>query len=1215
MGLANELQYHCNPRSLARARQIAASSKNILTKQVRYDGEEAVISAFVASSSGWDDRYRTSVTIGEDDTIVDYSCTCPAYIQYDGMCKHCAALVMEFDTQPQTFLGYSEHRAPATSACITEFMRKAELAAATDAASGDENAPTPVSGSIGIETIVAYGYRSWSAHFKVVGPQASYAMKSVSEFVEHMRTGEFFSYGKKLAFTHVPALLNDSARDLLRFLERACDLREQTSAAAYWRYRSANVVGRDLELSETEAVELFDLLAQQARPFALELADLPGKRIVQTSIVDGDPIIPIVIRPYDKGGYLIERDGNLAIAAQGGRMYLWRGNDASSHSGGDRSSDGGGTLYRCSREFSRCAGFLRTVYDSDNERLFVSKQDMPLFCATVLPLIESTLQLQAPQELEAFKPVPCELEFFFDKSDDFVTCDAWAIYRNQRFLLRGTGLHTKGADDTGIGNAGGITESDDVEPLRDERKEQRATNLVDRYFSPDYLSGNEPGERTARAIAAHGKRVGKRSIAGQDAAANASQATARTGGSIAVIPLDDEEDVARLLFGGLAEFRAQGDVFTTPAFDRLISDKKPKVTLGVSLAGNLIDLTISADDLPKHELSALLGSYRKRKRFHKLKSGAYLDLQGFDLSQLDRLASDLGITAKQLAAGHVELPTYRAFYLDEEADLERDRSFSRYLENFRTADEAAYEPPATLANVLRPYQEEGFRWLSARCDAGFGGILADEMGLGKSVQLISLLLDRRDETRAIGPSLIVCPASLVYNWLAEFERFAPELAVRAVAGDKHERARMRRKAFASPFARNKRIAGSEGSGLANGPVQTDAAAQAGTAAQADPSARADAAANPAIDVLVTSYDLLRIDINDYEGRAFYCCALDEAQYIKNPGTLTTRAAKHIEAHHRFALTGTPLENRLSELWSIFDFLMPGLLGPYARFRDRFEEPIIGGDETAAGRLQAAVSPFMLRRLKKDVLADLPEKLESVVYVPLEGEQQKLYAAHEQQLRESLTTQHNTRKERDAGQRKVEILAELTKLRQLCCDPGLLYENYAGGAAKLDAIMELVEAAQDAGEKTLVFSQFTSFLSRIADRLDAQGTSYFTITGATPKKRRLQLVNTFNEDDTPVFLISLKAGGTGLNLIGASVVVHADPWWNEAAQAQATDRAHRIGQTRMVSVQKVIAKGTIEERILKLQQAKSDLARQIVGAGSVSLATLSPEDLATLLQDD
>ena len=266
---------------------------------------------------------------------------------------------------------------------------------------------------------------------------------------------------------------------------------------------------------------------------------------------------------------------------------------------------------------------------------------------------------------------------------------------------------------------------------------------------------------------------------------------------------------------------------------------------------------------------------------------------------------------------------------------------------------------------------------------------------------------------------------------------------------------------------------------------------------------------------------------------------------------------------------------------------------------------------------------MLRRLKTQVLSDLPEKLESVVYAPMTGEQLKLYSAHEQRLREELTRQKSDKAAKDGGRKsgmsnaefnksKVQILAELTRLRQLCCDPRLLYENYKGPAAKLDAICDLVDSAMGGGEKALVFSQFTSFLSLIADKLDAAGVRYFTITGATPKEERLELVNRFNADDTPVFLISLKAGGTGLNLTGASVVIHADPWWNAAAQDQATDRAHRIGQTHVVSVERVIAKGTIEERILALQEAKSDLADQVVGASGVSLASLSRDDLVDLL---
>ncbi|MEE1479653.1 MAG: DEAD/DEAH box helicase, partial [Slackia isoflavoniconvertens] len=416
--------------------------------------------------------------------------------------------------------------------------------------------------------------------------------------------------------------------------------------------------------------------------------------------------------------------------------------------------------------------------------------------------------------------------------------------------------------------------------------------------------------------------------------------------------------------------------------------------------------------------------------------------------------------------------------------------------------------------------------------------------------------------------------SLVYNWTAEFERFAPELSVVAVAGGAQERRAARLEAFGG---------------------------------------------HRRVDVLVTSYDLLRIDIDDWSSHRLFICALDEAQYIKNPAALTTRAVKSLEADHKFALTGTPMENRLSELWSIFDFLMPGLLGPYARFRERFESPIVGGDDAVARRLQAIVAPFMLRRLKADVLTDLPDKLESVVYANMDVEQRKLYDAHEQRLREELTAQRMFRKEREAARAAgkpvstVEVLAEITRLRQLCCDPRLVYEDYRGPSAKLDAIVDLVSSAVEGGEKTLVFSQFTSFLELIAERLRKAGIAHYSITGATPKKERVRLVDAFNEDDTPAFLVSLKAGGTGLNLTGASVVIHADPWWNAAAQSQATDRAHRIGQTRVVSVEKVVAKNTIEERIVRLQQTKSELADQVVGAGGISLASLDADDLYELLQ--
>lgn len=1085
----NELDRLCPPRTLQRARQIAALGKNILTKQCRYHEDETTLSAFVASSSGWDDRYRTSVTFDDElDVIVDFSCTCPAATNYRGMCKHGAALLISYQNAPEKFLGYRAVREAQTSPCITEFMKRTEQLADEDA-----------QGSIDIETVFAYGYHDWSAHFKVKSPNGSYVMKSISDFVERMRTGEHFSYGKKLAFTHAPAMLTERAQGIARFLERSVALRERTGKSALWRYSARNDVGRDLDLSESEVIELLDL--QRDFTFTVEGRDAGKRRLTHAHIIEEDPRVDIILHKTERGGYAISRTDEVAFAAQGSRMYLWQDD----------------VFYRCSPAFASCADFLRNVYESEDDRLFISERDMPLFCATALPAIENRLNIIAPAEIAAYRPVPCEIAFYFDKGDDDVTLFAAARYGDVVHSL----IESKDEPED-LGPA----------PLRNERRESRARDAVAAYF------GSNPR------IVPDGEN-----------------------GMLACLDLANEQGVGELLFGGLAEFARVGEVFTTPAFDRLISDKKPRVTLGVSLAGNLINLDVSAGDLSPEELAALLGSYRRRKRFHRLTSGAYLDMADFNLAQLDKLSADLGISVKDLRKGTVELPSYRAFYLDQElSDSERDESFERCLASFEGIAHETREVPRDLAAPLRPYQIDGFHWLNALCDRGFAGILADEMGLGKSIQLISLLLARKDEARAIGPSLVVCPASLVYNWTAEFERFAPDLIVRAVAGSKRERARMRR----------------DGS----------------------------------CDVLITSYDLLRIDVEDYADQTFFCCVLDEAQYIKNPSTLTTRSVKRIHARHRFALTGTPMENRLSELWSIFDFLMPGLLGSYQSFRERFELSIVGGDEDAARRLSSLASPFMLRRLKTDVLDDLPDKLESVVFTPLKGEQARLYEASEQKLRITLNEQKilNQRRGKTQTENKVEVLAELTKLRQLCCDPRLLFENYRGHGAKVKAIMDLTESAIDAGEKTLVFSQFTSFLALIAEDLDARAIPYYTITGATPKKKRVDLVDAFNGDDTPVFLVSLKAGGTGLNLTGASVVIHADPWWNAAAQNQATDRAHRIGQTKVVSVHRVIAKGTIEERILHLQEAKSNLADRIVGTENISLASLSKDDLIALLGD-
>ena len=1080
------LSHMCAPRVLHRGRSIAAGGRSVYDRRVRYDGESTIINAVVASQMSSTEGYRVMVELNEGaDFVEDYSCTCPAAFQYDGMCKHAVALALDYAARSDSYAGFRRDRSAVSSDCIAAFMERAERLERDD---------TP-DGSVDVLCDFTMEYGEWSMGLRVATDDATYIVKNISDFCRRLDEGTFFEYGKKLAFTHVPSRFTERGRAIVQLVAGIVDAQRRTAPLSSWRY-AAPSIGRTMSLSESDMVDVLSALAGET--FSIKGADGIAPSVARVRVVDADPEIALAVRPSSRGGFTVERGSRIWLAGRGSKLFVWLG---------------GSEFYRCSNDFMKCADFLRGVYGSEENRPFIAERDMPLFCATALPAIEKRLRVDLPSDIDKYRPVTCSLEFFFDKDKTSVTMRAQAVYGAIRYDL--VGELTDRPEPVGV-----------PLPVRDVKREAKARSLAARYF-----------------------------------------------GAGASLALSDGDAVGALLFGGLVEFREAGTVFTTPAFDRLIRDVKPRVTMGVSLSGNLINLVVDAGDLPASELSALLSSYRRRKRYHRLRSGAFIDLKEADLSQLDRLAGDLGLTARELASGQALLPAYRAFYLNEEANLERDRSFQEYIDHFKAVNEADYAVPPTLAGVLRSYQESGFRWLSARCDANFGGVLADEMGLGKSLQLISLLLARHAKRQPY-PSLIVCPASLVYNWTAEFERFAPELSVVAVAGGAQERRAARLEAFGG---------------------------------------------HRRVDVLVTSYDLLRIDIDDWSSRRLFICALDEAQYIKNPAALTTRAVKSLEADHKFALTGTPMENRLSELWSIFDFLMPGLLGPYARFRERFESPIVGGDDAVARRLQAIVAPFMLRRLKADVLTDLPDKLESVVYANMDVEQRKLYDAHEQRLREELTEQRMFRKEREAARAAgkpvstVEVLAEITRLRQLCCDPRLVYEDYRGPSAKLDAIVDLVSSAVEGGEKTLVFSQFTSFLELIAERLRKAGIAHYSITGATPKKERVRLVDAFNEDDTPAFLVSLKAGGTGLNLTGASVVIHADPWWNAAAQSQATDRAHRIGQTRVVSVEKVVAKNTIEERIVRLQQTKSELADQVVGAGGISLASLDADDLYELLQ--
>ena len=628
----------------------------------------------------------------------------------------------------------------------------------------------------------------------------------------------------------------------------------------------------------------------------------------------------------------------------------------------------------------------------------------------------------------------------------------------------------------------------------------------------------------------------------------------------------EEERMYQFVESGLDLLLTLGEVQCTRRFQNLNKARRVRISVGVSVSEGLLDLDVSAENISGKELLEVLDSYRSKKKFHRLRNGDFLNLDDGGLAMLEEMMESLHLSPKEFVKGKMHLPLYRTLYLEKMLEEQetvyssRDSRFREMVKEFKTVSDADFEEPPTLSKVMRRYQIVGYKWLRTLENMHFGGILADDMGLGKTLQTIAVLLSARLEGRG-GRTLIVAPASLVFNWGEEIRRFAPQLEFCLVTGSQEER-RRKIEAWKS------------------------------------------------FDVLITSYDLLKRDIPCYEGKRFDYQVIDEAQYIKNHTTAAAKAVKLIESANRFALTGTPIENRLSELWSIFDYLMPGYLYSYDVFRRELEVPIAKNkDEGAAKRLQKMVSPFILRRLKQDVLKDLPDKLEEVRYVRLEGAQEKLYKAQAQFVRQRIASQDAEEFQKN----RMQVLAELMKLRQICCDPSLCYEDYAGESAKRDSCLELIESAVEGGHRMLVFSQFTSMLELLKPELEKRGISYFTITGATGKEKRLQLVKEFNEGDTKVFLISLKAGGVGLNLTGADVVIHYDPWWNLAVQNQATDRAHRIGQTRKVTVYQLIAKHTVEEKIRRLQETKQDLSDQILKGEGGQLAGMTKEDFLELLE--
>ncbi|MDR6121307.1 SNF2 family DNA or RNA helicase/uncharacterized Zn finger protein [Bacillus sp. SLBN-46] len=619
----------------------------------------------------------------------------------------------------------------------------------------------------------------------------------------------------------------------------------------------------------------------------------------------------------------------------------------------------------------------------------------------------------------------------------------------------------------------------------------------------------------------------------------------------------EEEEIFEFLYKTLPRLEDQVDIFLTKPVKALLLAEQytPVPRIDVDSSGNWLEVRFDMEGIEQEDIQHILRHVVEKKRYYRLPNGVFVSLESEGFEMVQHMLHDLHIQSSELEEESIRLPLYRGLQLEELVSGERGnkakygKAFRQLLTRLKNPDELDFEVPDSLHAELRDYQNYGFQWLSTLKYYGLGGILADDMGLGKTLQSIALLLADKKKYEERKPSLILAPASLVYNWKNELVKFAPSLRVEVLIGSPQERLDMLQ------------------------------------------------CATPP-DIWITSYPTLRQDIEYYQQHEFRTLILDEAQAVKNYATKTAKAVRDIKADTRFALSGTPIENSIDELWSIFQTIMPDFFPNQNAFRQLSPEKV--------GKM---IQPFLLRRVKKEVLKELPDKIETVHVSDLTKQQKELYLAYLDKIRTETTDSLDGE---GFQKSRIKILAGLTRLRQLCCHPSLFLDNYKGDSGKLQQLMELVVNALENGRRLLIFSQFSSMLRLISKSLEKADLGFFYLDGKTASEKRVQLVDRFNNGESDIFLISLKAGNTGLNLTGADTVILYDLWWNPAVEEQAAGRAHRMGQKKVVQVIRLITQGTIEEKMYELQQRKKELIETVIAQDDQSLSRITEQDIREIL---
>ena len=1027
-----------------------------------------------------------------------------------------------------------------------------------------------------------------------IGIDHSYIVKDLKSFLMHVDIKRSMQFSKRFTFDPSKHCFSEKDNLLIDFLLEIYEAESEMfaeyensgagSSSAVSRYLTKAEVFRDkyLRLTDRQLGRFLDIYAKSGRPLHVEIGTFfNGKSYV-------------IDRDFKLDFKLIkdEMDFVLKIDIDNILLPLTKKSDILFYKG---------TIYKLPKNRVDLLKPLIEVLDAYKEKEFrFISEDRGRFVSEVLPVIDMIGTLQIDEDVTSLiDRRELETEIYLDKEEGAVTADVRFQYGD---LIINPFAPVKKETNTADSNDGSNhNHNNNSIIVRDVKKE---ADILDILAEADFKVKNNK------------------------------------------VNLYDDDSIYSFVVDILPRLQTYAHVYYTDQFKNVSVRRGVGFKIKMSLGGNsngsdLLQFEFDADFIDRSELLAILEGIREKKRYYKLKDGSLLNLGEKEVTDIVSLMEFLEADEEDIRNGHITLPSYRALYIDyylrnsSIRNVKRDKIFKEFVRSINEPVENEFCIPANMDASLRDYQKVGFKWLKTLSCYSLGGILADDMGLGKTVQILTLLLSEKEaagngkHSASTGVlALVVVPTSLVYNWCAEIEKFTPSLKYIAITGNKTERVKLIENV--SDF-----------------------------------------------DVVITSYPLIRRDYEEYRKTRFQYCILDEAQHIKNPNSQNALSVKCLNSMYRFALTGTPMENRLIELWSIFDFVLPGYLYSAKGFSERYAQPIAEQQESlksedlraadneetqtddsalqtvdgeprdadresresngtqhdtdrtmqavvqaqkttregllsanqAIGELSGQIRPFILRRLKVDVLQELPEKIDTKMYAEMTIEQKKLYFVYLKKIKQEIEQEIH---EHGFEKSQIMILAALTRLRQLCCHPSLFIENYEHDCGKFLLVQEIIRDAIDGGHRILLFSQFTSMLALIRKWANEEKIHYKYLDGQVRAFERHKMINEFNEGDGELFLLSLKAGGTGLNLTGADTVIHYDPWWNPAVEDQATDRAYRIGQQKTVQVIKLLTAGSIEEKIFAIQERKKQLIDAVIKPGETFLTKLSKSDLEEIL---